>query len=202
MRKIAILGAGGFAKEVIVWAERAGCTVLSLYDGTVEKDTKLKVGGKEYKVSNKIDFTLKYVMGVGYPNVKKKIIKNFENKIQLADPIIDPSAIIGPDVYIGSGSVIAPNAVLSTNIKLGRCASINPGVTIGHDCVIGDYFNASPVANISGNVTIGNGVFFGTNACIREKLSVNDDIIIGMGSVITKNILETGTYIGSPARKM
>jgi UDP-3-O-[3-hydroxymyristoyl] glucosamine N-acyltransferase len=73
---------------------------------------------------------------------------------------------------------------------------------VGHDCVIGDFFTASPGVNISGNCTIGNQVYIGTNASLKQGITICDDVIIGMGSVVVKDIIEPGVYIGNPISKL
>jgi acetyltransferase-like isoleucine patch superfamily enzyme len=48
---------------------------------------------------------------------------------------------------------------------------------------------------------IGNKVYIGSNSTILP-ISICDDVVIGAGSVVTKNITESGTYAGNPARKI
>ena len=59
-----------------------------------------------------------------------------------------------------------------------------------------------PGTIISGNETIGDRVYFGTMSCIKQKLTVCDDVIIGMNAGVTKNITEPGTYVGTQAIKI
>ena len=67
---------------------------------------------------------------------------------------------------------------------------------------IGNFFTALPGCNISGNVTIGDYVTIGANACIKEKLTIANNVFIGMGAVVVKDIKEAGIYVGSPAIKL
>ena len=199
MKHIGILGAGGFAREVFCWATQAGFNVIHFYDGTKVQETTLTIGNKIIPVSDKLVPNTKYIIGVGDPNLKAKIV-NIVGIEQLSEAIIHPQAILGEDVLVGLGSIVAPNVIITTNISIGICASLNLGVTIGHDCKIGQFFNAAPGANISGNVTIGDMTSIGTNASLREKINLTDSVVVGMGSAVVKNITEPGTYIGSPAK--
>jgi sugar O-acyltransferase (sialic acid O-acetyltransferase NeuD family) len=199
MKRIGILGAGGFAREVFCWATHSGFEVVHFYDGTKIKEDELIIGKKAFKVSNKLQPDIEYVIGVGDPVTKEKIL-NTVGYEQLSQPIIHPRAAIGEDVNIGLGSIVAPNVIITTNISIDICASLNLGVTIGHDCKIGRFFNAAPSANISGNITIGDFVSIGTNAALREKIKLADKITIGMGATVVRNLLEEGIYIGSPAK--
>jgi UDP-3-O-[3-hydroxymyristoyl] glucosamine N-acyltransferase len=98
--------------------------------------------------------------------------------------------------------VICAGSIITTNVKIGRHAHINLITTIGHDCSIGDYFTTAPGVQISGNVLIEDRVYFGTRSCIKQKISVCDDVTIGMNSGVIKDIKEPGTYIGTPAKKI
>jgi UDP-3-O-[3-hydroxymyristoyl] glucosamine N-acyltransferase len=57
-----------------------------------------------------------------------------------------------------------------------------------------------PGAIVSGNVTIYSLVYMGTNSSIREKLSIHSLSTIGMNSSVIKNIENSGTYAGCPAK--
>jgi UDP-3-O-[3-hydroxymyristoyl] glucosamine N-acyltransferase len=105
-------------------------------------------------------------------------------------------------VNIGIGSIICFGSVLTCDISIGKHSQLNLNTTVGHDTIIGDYFTSAPGVNISGNVNIGNRVYMGTNSSIRNRTYVCDDVIIGMGSCVIKDITEPGTYIGTPAVKI
>jgi UDP-3-O-[3-hydroxymyristoyl] glucosamine N-acyltransferase len=47
---------------------------------------------------------------------------------------------------------------------------------IGHDCVIGDFFSAMPGSIVSGNVNIQDSVYLGNNSCIKENITIHNDI--------------------------
>lgn len=90
---------------------------------------------------------------------------------------------------------------MTCQIKIGDFAQLNLGTTIGHDCIIGDFFTTAPSVNISGICNIGKKVYFGTSAAIRQNLKVCDNVNIGMGAMVVKDITEPGTYVGIPAKK-
>lgn len=91
---------------------------------------------------------------------------------------------------------------MTCNIEIGQQAHINLNTTIGHDCIIGNYFTTAPSANISGNCHFGNRVYFGTNSCVRQGVNIYDDVTIGMGGVVVKDIQSSGVYIGNPLKQL
>jgi len=48
---------------------------------------------------------------------------------------------------------------------------------------------------------IGSHVSIGTNATILP-VRITDHVVVGAGSVVTKDLLEPGIYAGNPARKI
>jgi UDP-3-O-[3-hydroxymyristoyl] glucosamine N-acyltransferase len=106
------------------------------------------------------------------------------------------------NIEIGEGSFVGAYSILTTNIKIGKHAILNRGNHIGHNCEIGDYFSSMPSAIVSGNVKIHDLVYMGNNSSIREKIVICNNVIIGMNAGVVKNIDESGTYVGTPAKKI
>jgi UDP-3-O-[3-hydroxymyristoyl] glucosamine N-acyltransferase len=73
---------------------------------------------------------------------------------------------------------------------------------VGHDTSIGNFTTISPGCHISGNVKVGKTVYFGTGSVTVERIDIQDYTIIGAGATVVKSITETGTYVGTPAKKM
>jgi sugar O-acyltransferase (sialic acid O-acetyltransferase NeuD family) len=201
---VTILGAGGFAREIYSTVTRAGYDVFCFID---QKD-----GGEIYGINIKsidsftqsdLNFCNNFVLAVGHPDLKLKLLNEinskFQNKINFPS-IVDPSAIIENIVSLGKGTVICAGSILTTDITIGDFVHINLNCTIGHDCVINDFCQFSPGVNISGYNKIGKNVYFGTNSCSLENLTICDNVTIGAGGVVVKNIRTPGVYVGIPAK--
>ena len=197
--KKGIIGAGGFGKEVywsLSLSERINTVFFvddSYYDG---KDPLIlplsKFNSKEYEV----------VVAIADSYHRQRMVESLPNDTKYFTHIHPTAQIHGPDVKIGEGSVICAGTILTTNIKIGKHAHLNLITTIGHDCVIGNYFTTAPGVQISGNETIGDRVYFGTRSCVKQKITICDDVTIGMNAGVVKNIIEPGVYIGTPAIKI
>ena len=96
--------------------------------------------------------------------------------------------------------VICAGCILTTNIKIGDHAHLNLNTTIGHDCTIENYFTTAPGVNVSGNCNISDYVYIGTNASLRQKLTICSNVTIGLNAGVVKDIKEPGTYVGVPAK--
>jgi UDP-3-O-[3-hydroxymyristoyl] glucosamine N-acyltransferase len=71
-----------------------------------------------------------------------------------------------------------------------------------HDVRAGDFFTTAPGVRINGKVQIGDLVYFGSNSVTKEEISIGNQITIGAGACVVNDILESGIYVGVPARKL
>jgi acetyltransferase-like isoleucine patch superfamily enzyme len=55
---------------------------------------------------------------------------------------------------------------------------------------------------IAGFCKIGNQNFIGINATLKDDILVKNNIVIGAGALVLKDLTEEGVYVGSPASKM
>ena len=90
-------------------------------------------------------------------------------------------------------------------ISIGDHVRIAQGVTIlTHDyswsVLKGAYQGA--ILGASGEVKIGNNVFIGMHATILRGVTIEDNVIIGSGAVVTKDCYANGIYAGNPARRI
>jgi sugar O-acyltransferase (sialic acid O-acetyltransferase NeuD family) len=208
-KQICIIGTGGFAREVYCCLEDIfkykgvsfdNKAVFSDVD-SCENDVVV-MGQKRIPIikESKLD-VYKYVLfvAIGDSMLRKKVVEKYPNDVQYAT-IIHPTAVISDYATIGEGSIVTANCVVTCNINIGKQCHLNLNTTIGHDCEIGDYFTTAPGVHISGICNIGDRVYFGTNACVKQGINICDDVIVGMGSVVVKDINESGIAYGNPCK--
>jgi len=197
--KKGIIGAGGFGREVywsLSFRERVDTVFFvddEYYDGLNSEILPMsKFDPSEYEV----------VVAIADSAARQRIVESLPKNTKFFTHIHSSAQIHGNDVEIGEGSIICAGSIITTNVKIGKHAHINLITTIGHDCVIGDYFTTAPGVQISGNEIIGDRVYFGTRSCVKQKITICDDVIVGMNAGVVKNITEPGTYVGTPAIKI
>ncbi len=208
-KKVCIVGTGGFGREVLCCLIDALTTQTSkpieemaCFMVSDEHYNEAQIMGIEVIPTSKFDPALyDVVVAIGEPSIRKKMVESLPANTTYAT-IIHPTVVLSKWVEIGEGSIITAGTILTTNIKIGKHAHLNLLTTIGHDCVMGDYFTTAPAANISGNCIFGSGVYFGTNASVRQGVNICNDVTIGMGGVVVKHITEPGVYIGNPLSKL
>lgn len=193
MISLAIIGNGGFAREVRAYYEEHYANQLSDYRVQHYEFENIKnIPSEVYRSIS--------VIAIGNGTVRKKIV--LENT-DLEFRLLNYGKSYDHDTnFIGEGTIICPGTIITTNVHIGRHVIINLNCTIGHDCHIGNFVTISPGAHVSGNVHIGECCYIGTGAVIREKISICADAVIGAGAVVVKDIIEPGVYVGNPAKRI
>ncbi|HXR47131.1 MAG TPA: acyltransferase [Candidatus Limnocylindrales bacterium] len=151
---------------------------------------------------------------MGEPKVRKAGIVDvtFGENVTVLEPANLYGCTIGDGTFIGPFVEIQRGAVVGKRCKIQSHAFVCDLVTIGDDCVvshgamfINDLFkNGGPAArnrDLWGSTKIGNHVSIGTNATILP-VTICDHVVIGAGSVVTKDITAPGIYAGNPARRL
>jgi len=148
------------------------------------------------------------------PTLLKSGIKDvrFGERIRIVEPVNLYGCSIDDDSFLGPFVEIQKNVVIGKRCKIQSHSFICELVTVGDDCFIGhgvmfinDTFSKGKPA--SGDVSkwkrtsIGNRVSIGSNATILP-VKICDDVVIGAGAVVTKDINEPGVYVGNPAGRL
>lgn len=135
---------------------------------------------------------------------------SFGDRVRVVEPVNLYGCQIGDDVFVGPFTEIQRNVKIGNRSKLQSHSFICELVTIGEDCFIGhgvmfvnDKFAAGGPANghhdLWEKTQIGNRVSLGSNVTILP-VRICDDVVVGAGSVVTKDIDVPGFYVGNPAR--
>jgi len=207
-RKICIIGTGGFGRETLCcmydcmdrkgWNTRDAVCFMETDGRTAVKELMdvpvISMSGfspEQYDV----------LVAIGNPETRRMVVDTLPPGTRFAT-VIHPSAIVSRWAEIGEGSIICAGAVITCQVRIGAHAQLNLHTTIGHDCIIGACFTTAPGARVSGLCRIGDGVYIGTNAAIKQGVSICGRTTIGMGGVVLKDITAPGIYAGVPVQKI
>ena len=146
------------------------------------------------------------------PNLKQSGIRDvtFGTDITVVEPCNLYGCKIGDGCFIGPFVEIQKDVVIGQRTKIQSHAFICELVTIGDDCFVShgamfvnDLFATGGPArgdkSLWKSTKVGNRVSIGTNATVLP-VTICDHVVIGAGSVVTKDITEPGIYAGNPAR--
>lgn len=201
-KSVVIIGASGHGKVIADIVIKSGDSVAGFLDDADDVQGKKIIGfpvlGKIADYDNYRD--CEFVIAIGNPYIREKISNELPVKWYTA---IHPTAVISSlDVEIGEGTVIMANAVVNPSARIGKHCIINTGAIVEHDNILEDYVHLSPNVTLAGIVKVGKSTHIGAGSCTKQVLNIASDCIIGAGSVIVKDITESGTYVGVPARKI
>lgn len=210
MKKIIVVGAGGFGKEIAWLIERINkvtneYTILGFVDDN--KAAGELVG--RYKVIGSIDYlkekkNLYVAVAIGCSRTRHAVVKKIkEINSEICFPnLIDPSVILGNVSCIGEGNLICASTILTVDYSLGNFDIINLDCTIGHEAILCDFVTLYPSVNVSGNVTINKYSEIGTGSQIIQGIEIGENVIVGAGSTVVKQLEDNITAVGSPAKKI
>jgi len=199
-----ILGAGGFAEELIdVFIKSNKYKNEKFY--FFDEIDKTRSSLFSFKVLHSIEEVVnvfkhdsnKFCLGVGTPKSRYNLSKKFEQLGGELITIVSTESIIGSfNVKIGKGSCVMGKSSLSNNVTIGKGTLINVDALIGHDVVIGDFSDISPGAKITGHCKIGKYVMIGTAAVILPKVKIGSNSFIAAGTVIANDVPENSVVVG------
>lgn len=202
MKDLIIIGAGGHGRVIADIAQKLGTyeTISFLDDGDAKETMGLPIVGKASDVEKYVD-TADIFVAIGNNKVRGEFIERLLAMGANVPTLIHPSAIIGACVEIGVGTAIMAGAVINPCSKLGKGVIINTCSSIDHDCIVGDYTHISVGVHLAGTIKVGKHSWIGIGAAIKNNTNICENCMVGAGAVVVKDILESGTYIGVPAKK-
>ncbi len=209
MKKIVIIGSSGFAKEVAFLIEEIN-KVNQEWQllGFIDSEPQNLHGS--YQVINDdaglatTNSPLHVAIGIGDPVLINKLYNRFKTNKHLIFPNLIHPSVIGDwdNIKIGEGNILTAGVTMTTDISIGNCNIFNLNCTVGHDCTIGNYNVFNPTVNLSGGLIIENSILIGTGAQVLQYKKICSNTILGAGAVLTKDILESGVFVGSPAKRL
>jgi acetyltransferase-like isoleucine patch superfamily enzyme len=133
---------------------------------------------------------------------------NKGNNVKVIEPVNLYGCTLQDDVFVGPFVEIQNAVTIGQRTRIQSHSFICSNVEIGSDCFVGhgvmfinDKFVDRKLSKDFLPTKLGNKVYVGSNSSILP-VSICDDVVIGAGSVVTKDITESGTYVGNPARKI
>ncbi|MDA1140469.1 MAG: DapH/DapD/GlmU-related protein [Planctomycetota bacterium] len=116
--------------------------------------------------------------------------------------LVDPSCYVHPSAQMGPGCVIYPNCFVGLNAILGWRVFVLSGSIINHDDHLEDNVIVCSNVSLAGYVHVEKDVYLGQACTVRQSLRIGQKSLIGMGSVVVKDVPQNCVMVGNPARKL
>ena len=206
MSVLGIYGASGLGREVLELAKIINAKeskweqFIFIDDGDVPPVVE---GCKVYKydeAKQEYSRVLEIAMGIGEPTTREKLFAKIKNDSIPTPALIHPETYIPDSTVIGNGVIIQAGCFISVGVTIKDYAFLQPMCAVGHDCILDEGCIISTYDSIAGAVHIGRCSYLGMSVAVKELLTIGDYAIIGMGSVVFKDIPDEMIAMGNPAR--
>ena len=143
------------------------------------------------------------VLSLGSSSLRAKLAEKCRKNPHLHFPnVVLGSASVCDDVRMGHGCIVTMDARVSTNVLLGDFVFLNTGSIVCHDGTVGSFATLNPGARLAGAVTVGECTEIGMNAAVIQGIKIGRDSVIGAGAVVIRDVEDSSTMVGIPARKI
>ncbi|MBX7267807.1 acetyltransferase [Micromonospora sp. Llam7] len=212
MRDLVIVGAGGFARETAAvvravndvrptWrlrgfldddpalhgTERAGLPIL----GAIDRLADLSDPAVVVCVGNPRDYA-----------ARQRIVHRLALPAERYPAIVHPAAQVGTGSSVGPGTVLLAGVVLTADVTVGAHVAVMPQVVLTHDDRVADHVTLASGVRLGGGVVLRTGAYLGAAALIRESVTVGEWSLVGMGSVVLRDVPPGEVWLGNPARRL
>jgi sugar O-acyltransferase (sialic acid O-acetyltransferase NeuD family) len=201
-KRLALIGGGGFSKEIAEVARLNGYVVEDTYSTQPSAQVGRYRGYLDELLADRAEFdgVALAVGGVSRPAItaRAEIIAWLDAHGIPCPPLVSPHALVCEGATVGAGSFIAHRVTVSVDARVGRFCVLNTGAIVGHDAVIGDNTTVSPSALISGRCQIGEACLIGPMAKVLQGLTIGREATIGIGCNVLRNVPERASVWPKP----
>lgn len=202
--KLLIIGANSYGKvvaDIAVKMNRWNQIEFLDDDETLKTSLGLKIIGKSKDALNYIE-DVDIFVAIEDNKIRQTLLCTFQKAGASIPVLIHNSTVIGEQVEIGEGTVVMAGVVINCCTRVGKGCIINTGSHVDHDNMIDDYVHIAPVAGLGGTVKVGRGSCIGIGSVVINNIRITSECKIGAGAVVVRDIAETGTYVGVPAKRI
>jgi acetyltransferase EpsM len=200
VKRLALIGGGGFAKEVGEIAELCGYRVVGcVADAASIRAPYRHWGGLDVLTAHRDEFD-EVALAIGAVDrrsveTRARIAAMLDEQRYALATLVSPAATVAKGVRIEPGGFVAHGVVVSVDAQLGRYVILNSNAIVGHDVILGEQSIVAPGAFIGGDVCIGKRVLVGPGAQVMQGLSVGDQSIISVGTVVLRSMQAASTTV-------
>lgn len=205
---LGIYGAGGLGREVyelartINYSDGRWKQIIFIDDSPDFESTRAPIFSLEEALAKFPSGGLEVCIAVGEPLTRQVLFEKIvAREIQIAT-LIHPAVSIPDSTLVGKGTIVCKFVSITCDIVIGENVYVHPMACIGHDSKIGNNSVISSFVDVAGDCEIGQNVFLAIGVIMKQGVRVGSKAIVGMASVIHRDIPEAVIAMGNPARAM
>jgi sugar O-acyltransferase (sialic acid O-acetyltransferase NeuD family) len=209
-KKIVLVGGGDFAKKIVRLIDKIGEYEVLGYTDVKDKGNlfDVKYIGNDGMLQSVFNLNPRCyaVICIGgnmkVISIKEQLFVKLRTIGYRFPNLISPNAYVDNSVKYQEGLVVFDNAYIDFGVSIGSFSIINMNTTIGHDTIIGNFVTISPETITGGGTIIDDFTFLGMNSTTLPYVKIAKRCVLGAGSVVVKDIIEEGVYVGNPVKKL
>ena len=206
IRRILIVGAGGFGREVLQWAHDAWPEHASRIAGFLSAERQRleqhasshEIIGDPERYEPRLGDAI--LLAIGIPGVRRQVTESLKLRGAVFLTLVHPTAIVAATATIGEGSIVCPYAIVSDSARVGAFVLMNYHTSLGHDASAGDYAVLSPHATLGGNAHIGEDAFMGLHASVGPSRRIGARSKVSANSCALSDAPSDSIIYGAPGR--
>lgn len=136
MKRLVILGAGGYGHTVADVAHQLGYSTIVLDDSLSAHPLST--------FSSYVDENTSFIPAFGNNAFRMEWINRIEESGGQLATLIHPTAYVSPTATINPGTVILPHAIVNTDVEVGKGCIINLGAIVDHGCILEEGVHLAP----------------------------------------------------------
>ena len=207
MKRLAIIGTKEFAEQITDFALQTGqFEVVGYYDNIESKGSTVNgrtvLGSVEDAITDYQDKVFDEIfIGVGYTrfDLREQFYEQLKDKVPFAN-IIMPSAEVSPTAKLGEGVYVGPHTTIAANTIVENNVFVHGHCLLGHDCHIHSHCYFSGRDYMAGFCDVGERVFVGLSVCVADHINITNDVWVGIGSIVAKDLSQSGKYMSASTR--
>jgi len=208
MRNLVIIGAGGFAREMFDLANACygADTDFKIKGFLSDGPSNIATLGYPAVLSTVAAYHVEpndvFFCAIGKLSDRKKTVDIILSKGGQFINLIHPSAILSPSVKLGIGIGIKSFCVLASDVTVEDFTFLQSSVIMGHDVHIGKFCQINSFAFFAGYVKVHDGVSVNAGVRIIQNVVIEEEAVVGIGSVVLRSVKKGTTVFGNPAKKI
>lgn len=116
--------------------------------------------------------------------------------------IIHPTAVVSKFAKLGFGVCIQPFVNVGPNVEIKNHVQVYAQSLVGHGAKLDNYSYVANNACIGADVHLKEGAYLGTNCSTLEFISIGKWSLVGIGSVVLKDVPDYVKVAGNPSREI
>ncbi|WP_299099005.1 NeuD/PglB/VioB family sugar acetyltransferase [uncultured Winogradskyella sp.] len=207
---IVICCAGPQTRVIIdILRDRPEYSIVGIIDSVINIGDSFygyKVIGRQneiQKLSKQYNFNAGLV-GLGDNYLREKVVSEILEQSEDFKFInaISKFAYISPTAKMGVGNVIMPGVVINSEANMSNHCVINTNSSLEHNCTMADFSSLSAGVTTGGYFNLGRYSAIALGVTILDRTSIGENVVVGSGSLVVKDLESHGLYYGSPAKRI